>query len=503
MGGLTAAVWLAKAGKKVIVLERHYVPGGFTHCFKRKHGFKWDVGVHYVGNVGKKGALRKLFDFLTNHQLDWESMGEVYDVAHIDGSQYEFKSGVENFKKQLKVYFPNESDAIDRYLKIIAKSNKRASAFFFEKSFKPFLSNSIGRIIRRRFRKYSEPTTWEVLSALTQNKRLLSVLCAQCGNYGLTPKKSSFAAHALVVGHFLDGGYYPKGGSEQIGLKTIETLNSLGGKVYINAEVQEIVTENNRVSGIRIQDTMYSCKSVISNAGVNTTFNKLLNESDRRTCGYESNELNPSTGHLCLYVGLDRSDEELKLPKHNIWCFSGDDFDSSFEKMEIGNVSDEFAYISFPSAKDPEWQKINPGTATIQAISAGNFEWFAKYEQQPWMKRSEEYMNKKEQFKNAMIGKLTSLFPQIKDHIQVTEVSTPLSTKHFTNHQQGEIYGLEHSPRRFELPFLRPETQIKGLRLVGQDITIVGVAGAMMSGMLGAITILKFKTFKCFRQMKK
>ena len=40
IGGLTAATWLAKAGKKVVVFERHYVPGGFTHSFKRKQGFQ-------------------------------------------------------------------------------------------------------------------------------------------------------------------------------------------------------------------------------------------------------------------------------------------------------------------------------------------------------------------------------------------------------------------------------------------------------------------------------
>ena len=55
MGGLTTAVFLAKAGKRVLVLEKHYVPGGFTHTFKRKK-FEWDVGVHYVGQEGQREA---------------------------------------------------------------------------------------------------------------------------------------------------------------------------------------------------------------------------------------------------------------------------------------------------------------------------------------------------------------------------------------------------------------------------------------------------------------
>ena len=48
MGGMTTAAMLSKLGKKVLVLEQHYIPGGFTHTFKRK-GYEWDVGVHAVG----------------------------------------------------------------------------------------------------------------------------------------------------------------------------------------------------------------------------------------------------------------------------------------------------------------------------------------------------------------------------------------------------------------------------------------------------------------------
>ena len=56
MGGLATAALLARLhGRKVLVLERHFRAGGFTHTFTRRGGFAWDVGVHYVGEMGRPG----------------------------------------------------------------------------------------------------------------------------------------------------------------------------------------------------------------------------------------------------------------------------------------------------------------------------------------------------------------------------------------------------------------------------------------------------------------
>lgn len=501
IGGLTAAIWLAKSGKKVVVLERHYTPGGFTHCFKRKKGFKWDVGVHYVGNVEKGNQLRKLFDLIANKKLDWESIGEVYDEVHIDNKVYEFKAGKEAFKKQLSYYFPNEVEVINTYLNLIDKVNKRGGLFFLEKSFEPILRKSIGWIFRNRFHKYAKRTTLEVLQSITTNKELIAVLCGQCGNYGLSPKHSSFAIHAMVISHFMNGGYYPKGGSDQICGKAVETLIDNGGKLYVNANVTEILTDNRIVRGVKIDNDFIACKSVISNVGVNNTFNKLLSDNDKQKCGIDLKNIKPSSGHLCLYVGLDQSSEQLKLPKHNIWSYTDNNIDDNYNPKNITEAADKFAYISFPSAKDPLWDENHPNTSTLQALTVGKYEWFSEYENQPWMNRDEIYKKMKLDFEQQMLEKLYKLFPQIKGHVIVTEVSTPLSTKHFSNYQSGEIYGLAHTPDRFSLKFLKPETKIKGLRLVGQDITLVGVAGAMLSGMLCAITILKFRVWRIFKEI--
>jgi all-trans-retinol 13,14-reductase len=501
MGGLTVATWLAKAGHSVAVLERHYVPGGFTHCFKRKQGFQWDVGVHYVGNMEPGNDLRKFFDFITGHSLDWEPVGDVYDKVYIAGEAYEFKAGKEAFRAQMNSYFPAESVAIDAYLSLVEKVSKGSSSFFFEKTFKPWLSKSLGWFIRKRYARYSQRSTWDVLSELTQDERLIAVLCGQCGNYGLAPKESSFATHALIVNHFMEGAYYPKGGSEQIALKTMEHFTSLGGKVFIKAEVQEIITEKNKVKGIQVNGEFHACKSLISNVGVNNTFNGLLSAEARKISSFDLKKVKASTGHLCLYVGLDGTDEELDLPKHNVWHFESVDQGKSMSEINLKNTTEKFNYISFPSAKDPEWQAKNPGTSTIQALTAGHYKWFAAYDDLPWMKRSEVYEKIKLDFEKAMLERLYVLFPKIKGKVLVTEVSSPLSTKHFSNYQEGEIYGLAHSPARFTLPFLRFETPIKGLRLVGQDITVVGLASAMVSGVLCSTTILKFRVWKLFKEM--
>jgi all-trans-retinol 13,14-reductase len=503
IGGLSTAIFLSKAGKKVLVLERHYVPGGFSHTFKRKDGFVWDVGVHYVGNMDKESSfLRKISNYLTGGKLDWEYMGEAYDQVNIGKDQYTFYAGKEKLREQLYTYFPEEKAAIDAYLKLIAKASSYSAMFFMQKTFPLWLQFTVGNIFKSLFNRYASKTTYEVLRGITDNEKLISVLCAQCGNYGLAPRKSSFAIHATVINHFIDGGYYPVGGADQIYKKMIDVLHEHGGELMVKANVEDIIVEKGKVKGVNVDGVFIACKNVISNAGADNTFSRLLQKSLGDKWSRQLEKVKPSTAHLCLYLGLDRSDEALGLPRHNVWFYDNYDFDATIEaNMKDPDAPLKFAYISFPSAKDASWKLNKPGTSTIQAIGVGNYEWFKKYENEPWMNRGEEYEVMKEQFKEKMLAKLYELFPGIKGHVVCTEVSTPLSTRHFTNYASGEIYGLEHSPERFKLKALKPKTSIKGLYLAGQDVVTVGIAGAIASGLLCAIAILKFQITSQFKRM--
>ncbi|RYZ77448.1 MAG: FAD-dependent oxidoreductase, partial [Proteobacteria bacterium] len=101
IGGMTAATLLARAKKRVLLLERHTVPGGFSHTFKRK-GYSWDVGVHYVGQMDKKNSiLRRILDYVTEGQVHWTSLGEIYDEARIVGKRYPFYSDFQKHQSEL------------------------------------------------------------------------------------------------------------------------------------------------------------------------------------------------------------------------------------------------------------------------------------------------------------------------------------------------------------------------------------------------------------------
>ncbi|MCA9699491.1 MAG: hypothetical protein KC431_18335, partial [Myxococcales bacterium] len=68
------------------------------------------------------------------------------------------------------------------------------------------------------------------------------------------------------------------------------------------------------------------------------------------------------------------------------------------------------------------------------------------------------------------------------------ELSTPLSTDHFVRPHAGSIYGLEPTPERFRNRWLRPRAPIEGLFFAGSEVTTVGVMGAMLGGVLAAVS---------------
>ncbi len=277
MGCLTAAALLAKEKKRVLILEQHYTPGGYTHVFKR-NDYEWDVGIHYIGEMQRKqSAMYKLFDYITDGNLKWADMGEVYDRIFLGERSFDLVKGVKAFKTQLKSYFPEEEQAIDAYVKLIFKANKAGGPFYMNKALPPLVSKLIGPWLTRGFHRFSDQTTYEVIRKLTKNEDLIRVLCGQYGDYGLPPKKSSFSMHATVVRHYFDGGSYPVGGSSEI-VKTIEPLiEASGGVILVKAPVKKVTVENNQAVGVELEDgRKIAGNQVISGAGVVNTIKNLL-----------------------------------------------------------------------------------------------------------------------------------------------------------------------------------------------------------------------------------
>jgi all-trans-retinol 13,14-reductase len=496
IGGLTTAAMLAKhGGKRVLVLERHYTPGGYTHVFHRP-GYEWDVGLHYVGGVEPGSPIRRIFDDIGEGRIAWADMGEVYDRVIIDGDAYDLPKGRRNLRAMLLERFPAEHEAIDAYFAAVRAAASASMPFQVAKTLPGPVAALAGPLLRRDFRRWADRTTREVLEELTDDQRLIAVLTAQLGDYGLPPGRSSFAMHALVASHYFRGGYYPVGGSAVIAEAIIPVIERAGGLVLINAEVDRIVVERGRAVGVRMaaDGAVIRAPIVISDAGVSNTFGRLVPAEDAERAGLRADldRVAPSIGHLCLYLGFEQTAEELGLPRHNLWIYPGEDHDASFA---TGTADPDaplpVAYVSFPSAKDPDFARRHPGRATVEVITAAPYAWFARWEGSRWKHRDPAYDALKEHLAGRMLEALYAQLPQLRGKIAFHEISTPLSTAHFAGYERGEMYGLEHSPERFAAGFLTPATPIPGLYLTGQDIVSCGVAGAMFGGVLTAATVLR------------
>ena len=132
---LAAALLARYGGRRVLVLERHYTPGGFTHVFRRP-GYEWDVGVHYIGDVQRGTMLRALFDDITDGRLDWADMGQVYDRIVLGEERFDLPAGREPLRRRLKERFPAESDAIDAYLALVRRWRRTPDASSWRRRFR-------------------------------------------------------------------------------------------------------------------------------------------------------------------------------------------------------------------------------------------------------------------------------------------------------------------------------------------------------------------------------
>jgi len=517
IGGLTVAAILSRAGKRVLVLEQHDQAGGCCHTFIEK-GFEFDVGIHYVGGMSddKPSTSKILLDQISDNQIRWHRLSSNYDTVHIgnlDGKKsFDIFSGHERFVKFLTVYFPDEEEAIEKYLKMVKDVRLGITMFALVKLLPQWLVKVLSwtrLIYYTKFFELSELSLQDVLNEITDNEILKTVLAYNFGDYGTLPRDTSFVMHAMLADHFIHGAYYPEGGPSEIAFHIIPVIERGGGRVLVRAPVANILFDDNntKVIGVAVkrgnQSVEIKAPLVISDAGMMNTYSKLLPRevSEKYQLGSDLGQVQNSMAALSLFVGLKGSHEELKVKvAGNIWSFTDYDINDNVTRYLNGTPEDAeekgipLLFISFPSTKDPSWVERYPGKTTCVVVAPTPFEWFKDWEEKTVLHRGKDYDSLKMVLGKRIWSQVLEIYPQLEDKVEYFEVGTPLSNQFYIASPKGEIYGCDHNKERFSpitTAMLRPNTPVPGLYLTGQDVCTCGLSGAMNGGLMTSTIILK------------
>ena len=512
IGSLTTAAIMSKAGKRVLVLEQHDQAGGCCHTFIDK-GYEFDVGIHYIGEMGHQTLNKTLLDQICEGQVEWAPLDDDFDVVHIgygsDARTYPVATGTEAWKSLLKKQFPGETAAVDKYFDLLKASSKTSTIHGAMKMVplwlvKIILMTGVLKYVTNIFRPEYTISTLELVEGLTSNKDLQAVLMYCWGDYGTPPSKSNFTMQAALNRHFMKAGaHYPVGGASEIAYNIIPVIEKAGGRVLVRAPVSNIVAKGGKVCGVNVSKGTGTIEilapMVISSAGLYNTFQRLLPKELAAKSYYTDicKDLKPGVAAMNVFLGLNKSKAELGLKRQNMWAFTSNDLNrigEDYIQMDVDSAIDAeipLLFISFPSAKDPEWEK-HPGReekSTVAIVTLANWEWFKKWEDAALKKRGDSYDEVKNSIGHQMIEQTCKLYPQIRDCIDFTEIGSPVTNKHYIAQPHGEIYGLDHSIERFDplmVAKLRPATDVPGLILTGQDILSCGFTGALFAGVIGA-----------------
>ncbi|RAK30537.1 ferredoxin-NADP reductase [Actinoplanes lutulentus] len=462
MGGLAAARMLAQfGGRRVVVLEQHYTLGGMTHEFSREGRFRFGTGLHYIAaNAGP------FLNFMTDGRVQLQPLPDDYDLLHFPDFDFAVPAGREQYAARLKERFPAEARAIDRYFRTVRRA-------------------TVGLVARNIFSSFSAPVrrlgfaAAELLSPATyrtsrdqlersiRDPRLRAILAARWGLYGTPPERSAFGYHAAVpTTFFLEGTAHPVGGPHEVNRIVLEILGRLGVEVRARQQVTAIRTENNRVTGVDVEDTAtgrryrVNAPTVVSAAGVRNTYAML---------GREQPGLPSEPSAVMLFLGLNRSPAELGPRGENHWL------------IDDGHT----VYVSFASLNNPAARHH-----TVEILELVDPSTFDRWRGTDPEQRPEEYRRLKEELTERLIARLDKQWPGIREMIAFAELATPLSFETYQRSVLGSFYGLAATPERLRSTVAGPRTEVKGLVVAGQDAWGTGVVGALSGGLMAANVVL-------------
>jgi all-trans-retinol 13,14-reductase len=506
-GGLVAALALARSGARVIVFEQHHLPGGYSQTFSlggfspigERLEFSFSPGVHYLGQLGAGGSLRRIYEGLgvANDLVFLEIDPDGYDRVQIDDQRFDIPSGRRRFINRLKARFPAETSGIDGYMEVITRMMREMQWANAPRGFRSI--RDFREMLRMPLRmptilRYGMIPLARLLDRFTHDPLLRAILSIQAGNYGVAPSRAPAIAQACIQDYYFEGAYYPRGGGHAIPDALIGQIRAHHGEVVLGIGVERILIEGGHAIGVRLADGReVRAAIVVSNADPGVTWGKLVEPQHvgarlRRRVA----RLRYSVSTLSLFLGVDMDLRAAGFDSGNVWYSRTPDIEAAFElakRTDLANI-EEFPALFFniSTLKDPSLR--SDGLHTVEAMVMVSARAFDRWRNSWPKERPYDYLRLKERLADTILATLERFVPGLRERVVFRSLGTPLTNMHFVGTSEGSIYGTEKILRNVG-PFGFPvRTHVPGLYQCGASVFTAGINGVSESGLAVAAAAL-------------
>lgn len=428
IAGLVCAAFLAKGGKKVLILEQHSIPGGYCTSFKRK-GFNFDAAVHHIGGCGKWGIVGRCFKTL-GIEMDFYPLDPM-DHLIFPHFSIEIPADLDEYIVRLQERYPLERDKIKDFFRD------------FIKLYRATFNNEKSQIIDR----YKDQTYGEMLNAFFKNEELKMILSGQWGYIGLPPAQASAIGMCqMMINYLKDGAFFPAGGTQEFANAIFKKFIDFGGHIMLRSAVKQILYAGKIAIGVKVENgNDIPSKLIVSNIDAYRTFFELLQGKLPLPFLQKLEEMKESCSFFLLYLGVSEGIDLSKL-KRGFYHTATD----------VSSIEDEWMYVSVPTTICPTLAPANK-----QIISVVAYTKEGKYSDDVCWKSFKESMTQR------TINRLEEYVPDIKKHIEVKDAATSKTLERYTSNTNGAAYGWAVTADQIWENRLSPKTPIDNLYLTG------------------------------------
>ena len=489
LGGLTAGAKLSKAGKKVLLLEQHNIPGGCATTYRYKK-YKMEVSLHEMDGLNKGDLKNKIFNDLdVFNNVTFLRVPEFYRFVHGE-TDFIMPDSIEESVKLLKVKFPDESNGIEKFFKVILGIYRDVSRLPRNK-FILLLCLPIFPILFKYLVKYMKGNLGDFLDSIIKNEELKLILCANLPYYHDDPYSMSLLYFSAAQGsYFTGGGHFIQGGSQVLSSHLADVIEKNGGEIKLNHLVTKITTENNRATGVEYikksksgsETFRDSAVTIIANASIPVIADELLSEPEASALKSKIINMKIAPSIFTVYIRFNKTPASLGNKCYSTFV-SGDDMKTlrdmkTFNSNDFGSRS--FGFVDY-SQLDSQLAEEGKSVGTIVTM-----DYFSD-----WDKLSPEvYKEKKDKAALQLIDRLNKIIPGIKDAIEGYDAGTPVTLQNYTLNREGTAYGFAQIPEQSGMYRMQAKSDIKNLYFASAWTTGGGFTGAILGGYFCAEQIL-------------